>query len=122
VIVERVSSRVDEKAPDPGRNLDSAVFVLVKGVDYVRGWLLAVRAVAALRAQLAASGLDGGFPELRAEVTVAGAGLVELGHVSPQTAHRLARLLAHAHGEAAHEGAEEGPRRHSDDGERDRAA
>ncbi|MFI5958133.1 hypothetical protein [Cryptosporangium sp. NPDC051539] len=63
-------------------------------MPYVQGWMEAAGAVAALRDELTACGLDERFGGLRAEVTVAGVGVVELGRITPATARALARLLA----------------------------
>lgn len=69
-------------------------FVLREGVSYVRGWADAEDAVAGLRGELDRCGLAGRVAGLRAEVTVAGVGVVDLGRVTPATAQMLAALLA----------------------------
>ncbi|OLB82028.1 MAG: hypothetical protein AUI14_01375 [Actinobacteria bacterium 13_2_20CM_2_71_6] len=71
-------------------------FVLEPGVPYVAGWAKADHAARQLRAELAAWGLVERVPFLRAEVTVGGVGVVELGRVTPATARLLAALLASA--------------------------
>lgn len=68
--------------------------VLEEPVPYVQGWMEAAGVVAVLRAELAACGLDERLPGVRAEVTVAGVGVVELGRITLETARRLAALLA----------------------------
>lgn len=74
-----------------------AAFVLTSGVPYVAGWAEAASAAEALRAELIACGLGGRLPHLRAEVTVTGAGVVEMGRITPRTARLLARLLERLH-------------------------
>jgi hypothetical protein len=70
--------------------------ILTRGIAYVRGWARAERAVAALRRQLRARGLDDALPYLKADVNVFGNGFVDLGRITPETAHALANLLADA--------------------------
>jgi hypothetical protein len=95
---------VDDEAPPPG-NAGGAgdsgsggepAFILDEGVPYVRGWSAAEQATQALRAELRAWGLSDRFAYLRAEVTVAGTGVVDLGRVTPAVAELLADLLAQA--------------------------
>lgn len=81
--------------PPAGEQAEPA-FVLLPGVAYVSGWATAHEAVRGLRAELAACGLADRVAYLRAEVTVAGVGVVELGRVTPATARLLAELLAAA--------------------------
>ena len=71
-------------------------FALEPGVPYVPGWSEADEATRLLAAELAACGLAGLVPYLHADVTVAGAGVVELGRITPAAARRLAELLAAA--------------------------
>jgi hypothetical protein len=78
----------------PGGMDAEAAFVLETGVRYVPDWTEAHRAVQELLVELAGCGLAGRLPHARAEVTAAGAGMVDLGRVSPETARLLARLLA----------------------------
>ena len=73
---------------------EDLAFALADGVPYVRRWGEACHAAEALRGELGACGLARRVPHLRAEVTVAGIGVVELGRVTPATAERLAELLA----------------------------
>ena len=82
----------DGDAAEGGR----PAFVLEAGVGYVPAWVEADAALRALVRELAACGLAGELPYARAEVTVAGVGVVELGRVSPATVWRLVRLLAAA--------------------------
>ncbi|MEU6554626.1 hypothetical protein ABZ915_30780 [Streptomyces sp. NPDC046915] len=58
------------------------------------GWYAARNATTALRDALVRAGLEKDFPYLRADLNAFGHGLVELGHVSPATAERLAELLS----------------------------
>lgn len=88
-----------EPEPDPLAGTDEPCLVLAEEVAYVRGWMEAAGAVAVLRDELTACGLDTRIP-LRAEVTVAGIGVVEFGRVTPATVRRLAALLALARTEA----------------------
>jgi hypothetical protein len=85
----------EQPVPPVGIDADAA-FVLEPQVPYVPGWAQAQRALEALLVELAACGLDGRLAYARAEVTVAGVGVVELGRVTPGTARALARLLAAA--------------------------
>ncbi len=73
-----------------------SAFALEPGVPYVPGWSEADEATRLLAAELAACGLAGQVPYLHADVTVAGAGVVELGRITPAAARRLAELLAAA--------------------------
>jgi hypothetical protein len=93
-----VRSLVDQdQPPDDTRSDDTEpAHVLSPGIGYVRGWAHAARAAAALDKELRACGLDDALPYLRAEVNVFGVGIVELGRVTPDTAHALAALLARA--------------------------
>ena len=81
---------VDEDVNNGGR----PAFTLEPGVPYVPGWIEADAALSMLVRELAACGLAGDLPYARAEVTVAGVGVVELGRITPATAYRLAALLA----------------------------
>ena len=65
------------------------------GVPVVRGWAQAEAAVELLRAELHAYGV-GERMCVRARVSAGGAGVVELGCVSPELARLLAGLLAQA--------------------------
>ncbi|WNI18074.1 hypothetical protein [Actinacidiphila sp. ITFR-21] len=56
-------------------------------------WYAARDATTALRDVLASAGLQREFPFLRADLNVFGHGFIELGRISPATAHRLADLL-----------------------------
>jgi hypothetical protein len=71
-------------------------YILTEGIAYVRGWAHAARATAALEKELRDCGLTDAFPYLHAEVNVFGVGLIELGRITPETAHALAALLARA--------------------------
>jgi hypothetical protein len=84
---------MDGEARPAGAGSDLA-FLLHERVPYVRGWAGAEKAADGLRNELVASGLAEGVAGVRAEVTVAGVGVVELGRVSPATAEVLAGLLA----------------------------
>jgi hypothetical protein len=68
-------------------------FLLDEGVAYVRGWAQAQHAVSALKQALADLGQDNAIPHLRADVNVFGAGIVELGCITPQTATLIAEAL-----------------------------
>ena len=68
-------------------------FLLDEGIAYVRGWANAQHAVSALKQALSELGQDEAIPRLRADVNVFGAGIVELGHVTPQTAVLIAEAL-----------------------------
>ncbi|WP_326687942.1 hypothetical protein OIE63_12780 [Streptomyces sp. NBC_01795] len=56
-------------------------------------WYAARDAVAGLRDVLIAAGMERDFPYLRADLNAFGHGLIELGRISPETAHRLTELL-----------------------------
>jgi hypothetical protein len=83
-------SLVDQDEAEPAH-------ILTKGVAYIRGWASAARAVTALKEQLHACGLADALPYLHADVNIFGTGIVELGRITPATAHALAALLAKAH-------------------------
>ena len=68
-------------------------FLLDEGVAYVRGWAQAQHLVAALRDALSELGRADAMPHLRADVSVAGTGIVEIGRVTPQTADLIIRAL-----------------------------
>lgn len=68
-------------------------FLLDDGIAYVRGWASAQHAVAELRNALADFDHEHFMPYLRADVTVSGSGVVELGRVTPETALLIARAL-----------------------------
>jgi len=70
-VAERQDSAADEAA--------ESAFALEPGVPYVPGWSEADEAARLLAAELAACGLAGQVPYLHPDVTVAGAGVVELG-------------------------------------------
>jgi hypothetical protein len=74
---------------------DTDVVGLSAGVGYVRGWADADRAAELLRAELDAWGI-GRRMCVRARVSAAGAGVVELGCVGPELAELLAELLGQA--------------------------
>ncbi|SHN24415.1 hypothetical protein SAMN05443668_10463 [Cryptosporangium aurantiacum] len=82
---------------EPGLETDEPCDVLHEEVPYVQGWMGANEALTALRKALEACGLKGCLPYARADVTVAGVGVVELGRITPETAGRLAALLARAY-------------------------
>jgi hypothetical protein len=69
-------------------------FVLEPGVPYPRRWAEANDAVALLGAELDRLWLTELGARVRAEVSAAGVGLVDLGRVSPAAARALAELLA----------------------------
>lgn len=90
----RVGLRVvDEDAGPPEDVPDVAVWALVAGVPYVRGWAEADEAARLLRAELDALGV-GDRVGVRARVSAGGQGVVELGWVSPELAELLAAVLA----------------------------
>lgn len=68
-------------------------FLLDEGIAYVRGWANAQHAVSALKEALSELGQDEAIPRLRADVNVFGAGIVELGYVTPQTAVLISEAL-----------------------------
>jgi hypothetical protein len=68
-------------------------FLLEEGIPYVRGWASAQRAVNSLKEALAEVGGDNYMPHLRADVSIAGTGIVELGRVTPQTVELIAEAL-----------------------------
>ena len=71
-----------------------AVFVLEPGVPYPRRWAQAHDTAVMLRGELHRLGLVELAGRVRAEVSTAGVGVVDLGAVSPQAARALAELLA----------------------------
>ena len=75
--------------------LDVGGVGLRAGVPVVRGWAQAEAAAELLRAELDACEV-GERMCVRARVSAAGAGVVELGWVSPELARLLAGLLARA--------------------------
>jgi hypothetical protein len=87
---------VDDEAPPADDAGGEPAFILAEGVPYVRGWVAADRAAQVLRAELRACGLAERVAYVRAEVTAAGLGMVDLGRVTPAVAEVLARLLAQA--------------------------
>ena len=68
-------------------------FLLDEGVAYVRAWATAQHAVSALKQALADLGHADPAPYAHADVNVFGAGVVELGRVTPQTAALIAEAL-----------------------------
>jgi hypothetical protein len=78
---------------EPGSETGEPCDVLHEDVPYVQGWMDANDALIVLHNALVASGLDKLLPYARADVTVAGIGVVELGRITPETARRLAALL-----------------------------
>jgi hypothetical protein len=68
-------------------------FLLEEGVAYVRGWAAAQHAVSALKQILIELGQEDAVPRLRADVNVLGAGMVELGYVTPETATLITEAL-----------------------------
>lgn len=68
-------------------------FLLEEGIAYVRGWVAAQQSAAALKDALTKLGQENAMPCLRADVNVLGAGFVELGRVTPQTADLIVRAL-----------------------------
>jgi hypothetical protein len=68
-------------------------FLLDEGTAYVRAWATAQHAVGALREALGDLGLADAMPYLHADVNVFGAGIVELGRVTPHTAALIAQAL-----------------------------
>ncbi|MFI7445967.1 hypothetical protein ACIBQX_00585 [Nonomuraea sp. NPDC049714] len=66
--------------------------LLEEGMSYVRAWARAQQAATSLKDGLASLGRAETMPYLRADVNEFGAGFVELGRVSPETA----ALIAHA--------------------------
>ncbi|MFD9940041.1 hypothetical protein ACFWYW_12270 [Nonomuraea sp. NPDC059023] len=69
-------------------------FLLEEGVGYVREWARAQHSVAKVKDALTATGCAEAMPYLRADVNEFGAGFVELGRVTPQTAALIAQALA----------------------------
>ncbi|MGW3680646.1 hypothetical protein [Streptomyces prasinus] len=74
---------------DATHRRDAATWSLLDSDD----WYAARNATTALRDALVRVGLEKDLPCLRADLNTFGHGLVELGHVSPATAERLAELL-----------------------------
>ncbi len=68
-------------------------FLLDEGIAYVRGWTRAQRSVALLKNALHETGHDDVMPYIRADVNVFGAGIVELGRVTPENADLIAQAL-----------------------------
>jgi hypothetical protein len=68
-------------------------FLLDEGVGYVRGWAQAQHAVSALKQALADLGQENAIPYMHADVNVFGAGIIELGRITPQTATLIAEAL-----------------------------
>ena len=68
-------------------------FLLEEGIAYVRGWTRAQRSVAELKEALSEIGREDAMPYLRADVNVFGAGIVELGRITPETADLIAQAL-----------------------------
>lgn len=68
-------------------------FLPDEGVAYVRAWATAQHAVSALKQALADLGHTDAAPYAHADVNVFGAGIVELGRVTPQTAALIAEAL-----------------------------
>jgi hypothetical protein len=68
-------------------------FLLEEGIGYVRGWAQAQHSVRALKEALADLGHEDAIPHLRADVSVFGAGIVELGRVTPETTALIAEAL-----------------------------
>jgi hypothetical protein len=85
-----------EDTPDDAESDAEPAYILTEGIAYVRGWAHAARATTALEKELRACGLPDAFPYLHAEVNVFGVGIIELGHITPETAHALTALLARA--------------------------
>ncbi|WP_329426921.1 hypothetical protein OG339_42520 [Streptosporangium sp. NBC_01495] len=79
-------------------------FILEEGKGYVRAWARAQHAVSNLKDSLDALELSESMPYLRADVNVFGAGFVELGRVTPETAALLAHALALLSAQAEAEG------------------
>ncbi|MBO3752688.1 hypothetical protein J5X84_42125 [Streptosporangiaceae bacterium NEAU-GS5] len=72
---------------------DEPAFLLEEGIAYVKGWARAQHAASALVSALEAIGHPDVLPYLRADVNVTGAGFVDLGRVTPETAALLAEAL-----------------------------
>jgi hypothetical protein len=90
-------SLVDKDQPPDDTDTDAEpAHILNPGISYVRGWAQAARATAALDQELRACGLTDAFPYLHAEVNVFGVGIIQLGHITPETAQAIATLLAKA--------------------------
>lgn len=68
-------------------------FLLDEGIAYVRGWTTAQHSVLELKEALAVIGHEDAIPYLRADVNVFGAGVVELGRVTPQTSELITKAL-----------------------------
>jgi hypothetical protein len=68
-------------------------FLLDEGIAYVRGWAQAQHSVAALRDVLSELGRADAMPHLRADVSIAGKGIIEIGRVTPQTADLILQAL-----------------------------
>jgi hypothetical protein len=85
-----------DQPPDDDQDDAEPAHILTGGIAYVRGWAHAACATAALEKELRACGLDDALPYLHAEVNVFGVGIIELGRITPDTAHALAALLAKA--------------------------
>jgi hypothetical protein len=85
-----------EETPHDADSDAEPAYLLTEGIGYVRGWTHAKRAAAALQAELRTCGLSDAFPYLHAEVNVFGVGIIELGRITPETAHALTALLIRA--------------------------
>ena len=83
---------VEDDEPIPLVEAEPA-FLLEEGIAYVRGWTMAQHSAMALKDALAGLGQENAMPYLRADVNVFGAGIVELGRVTPETADLIARAL-----------------------------
>jgi hypothetical protein len=68
-------------------------FLLEEGVGYVHAWARAQHAASALQQVLADLGHSDAMPYLHADVNVFGAGVVELGRVTPETATLIVQAL-----------------------------
>jgi hypothetical protein len=68
-------------------------FLLDEGTAYVRAWATAQHAASAIQGALAELGHANAMPYLHADVNVFGAGIVELGRVTPRTAALIAEGL-----------------------------
>jgi hypothetical protein len=68
-------------------------FLLDEGIAYVRGWAQAQHAVAAFRDVLGELGMPDAMPHLRADVSIAGKGIIEIGRITPQTADLILQGL-----------------------------
>lgn len=91
----RIVQGVVDDGETPSDVPDTEAAVLVSGLPYVRDWVDAEQAAVLLRAELGACGIESQMG-VRARVNAGGAGVVELGWITPEVARLLAGMLAQA--------------------------